>query len=108
MKTKADKTDNNPLQNINKTIHEPARLNIMSNLYVVESADFIYLMRTTGLTDGNLSAHIKKLSTTGYIKIRKEFKNNRPLTTIFMTDEGKSAFEQYMADMKSILNNITE
>jgi len=46
---------------LDKTIHEPARLQIMTQLYVVEEADFLFLMRKTGLTWGNLSSHMSKL-----------------------------------------------
>ena len=60
------------LAGINKLIHEPARLKIMAQLYVIESADFLFLMRQIGLTFGNLSAHLSKLEAAGYIEIEKE------------------------------------
>ena len=58
---------------IDRIIHEPARLLILSFLYVVEAADFIFLMRETGLTKGNLSSHLNKLEGAGYIDVVKEF-----------------------------------
>ena len=58
---------------IDKLIHEPARLKIMAHLYVIESADFLFMMRQTGLTFGNLSTHMSKLESVGYIKIIKMF-----------------------------------
>ena len=66
-----------PLSDINKIIHEPARLMIMSYLYVVESADFVFLRNQTGLTDGNLSSHLNKLESVGYVEIEKKFKGKR-------------------------------
>ena len=62
-----------PIMEIDKLIHEPARLLIMSHLYVVESADFLFLMRQTDLTFGNLSSHLAKLEKAKYVSIKKEF-----------------------------------
>ena len=66
--------DSSPIE-IDKLIHEPARLQIMTQLYVVEEADFLFLMRKTGLTWGNLSSHMSKLETAGYIEVKKEFQD---------------------------------
>ena len=74
---------------IDKLIHEPARLNIMTRLYVVESADFLFVMRQTGLTFGNLSAHMSKLEEAGYIDIIKEFVGKKPHTMLKLTEKGK-------------------
>ena len=85
---------------VDKLIHEPARLNLMAQLFVVESADFIFLMRQTGLTQGNLSAHLSKLETAGYLKIKKGFVGKRPQTMISMTEKGHIAFQNYIRKMK--------
>lgn len=58
------------IDQIDKMIHEPARLLMMAALFVVESADFLYLMRQTGLTFGNLSSHMSKLETAGFIEVK--------------------------------------
>ena len=70
-----DKEDSSrePLINVDRLIHEPSRLTIMAHLYVVESADFLFLVRQTGMTWGNLSAHISKLEAAGYLEVKKEF-----------------------------------
>jgi DNA-binding MarR family transcriptional regulator len=101
---------NNEFQynSINKSIHEPARLIILLNLSVMESTDFIFLMKLTGLTDGNLSAHLKKLKSVEYIDIKKEFKDNRPYTTITMTQKGKTAFSNYVDIMKGLFDSISK
>ena len=52
---------------IDKLIHEPARLAVMALLYVVDSADFTFIINQTGLTWGNLSAHLSKLEEAGYL-----------------------------------------
>lgn len=85
---------------VDKLIHEPARLNLMAQLYVIESADFIFLMRQTGLTQGNLSAHLSKLETAQYIKVKKGFSGKRPQTMIAMTDKGRQSFQAYIRKMK--------
>jgi DNA-binding transcriptional ArsR family regulator len=91
---------------IDKLIHEPARLNIMTHLYVVESADFLFMMRQTGLTFGNLSAHMSKLEEAGYIDIIKEFVGKKPHTMLKLTKKGRRAFDDYRKKMKQFFNEI--
>jgi DNA-binding transcriptional ArsR family regulator len=94
------------IKEIDKIIHEPARLNIMANLYVIDSADFLFMMRRTGLTFGNLSAHMSKLEGAGYIEIIKEFIGKKPHTMLKITEEGKKAFDKYTKKMKNFFNEI--
>ena len=94
------------IKDINKIIHGPARLNIMVNLSVIDSADFLFMMRRTGLTFGNLSAHMSKLEDAGYIEIIKEFIGKKPHTMLKITEEGKKAFEKYRKKMKNFFNDI--
>jgi len=85
------------LESIDRLIHEPARLIIMTILNAVESADFLYLQRETGLTKGNLSAHLTKLEAEGYIAIEKTYKGKIPLTICRLSEAGRSAFGRYRA-----------
>lgn len=94
------------LNDIDRLIHEPARLIILANMYFVESADFIFLMRQTGLTHGNLSSHMSKLETAGYIEIEKEFKDKKPHTMLHLTENGRAALKKYMQSMKEIFKDI--
>jgi len=94
------------IEDVDKIIHEPARLNIMAQLYVIESADFLFLMRRTGLTFGNLSAHMSKLESAGYINIIKEFIGKKPHTMLKLTDKGKQAFDKYRQQMKQFFNEL--
>jgi DNA-binding MarR family transcriptional regulator len=96
-------TPQNTLPDIDRLIHEPARLLIMANLYVVESADFLFLMNQTGITQGNLSSHLTKLEDGGYIDIKKEFKGRRPYTMVSITRKGQDAFRRYSEVMKKVL-----
>jgi len=64
------------LAQIDRVIHEPARLMIVALLTAVEEADFQYLHQTTGLTKGNLSVHLSKLEGAGYVEIEKSFRAN--------------------------------
>jgi DNA-binding MarR family transcriptional regulator len=108
MKSQGKKTidDVQSLKTVDKVIHEPARLNIMAHLYVIDSADFLFMMRQTGLTFGNLSAHMSKLESAGYIKIIKEFMGKKPHTMLKLTEKGKQAFEEYRKQMKQFFNEI--
>lgn len=83
------------ITSFDRLIHEPSRLAIMAVLYASEGADFTYLLNTTGLTKGNLSAHLRKLEEAGYLKIKKSFKGNYPHTTAALVPEGRKAFEAY-------------
>ena len=96
-----------PLQvdKFNKLIHEPARLLIMAHLYVVESADFLFIMRQIGMTFGNLSSHMSRLEAAGYIDVEKEFIGKKPNTRLHLTDEGRAAFEEYRQNMIQIFGD---
>ena len=96
-----------PLE-INKIIHEPARLQIMTQLYVVDEADFIYIMRQTGLTWGNLSSHMTKLEDAGYIEVRKEFQDKKPHTILNITKSGRSAFERYRRTLDKVFEGLDD
>jgi DNA-binding MarR family transcriptional regulator len=93
---------------IDKLVHEPARLMILAYLYVVESADFIFLIRQTGLTWGNLSAHISKLEAADYVKVEKEFVGKKPHTMLSLTAEGREAFRTYRQSMKLVLDDLPD
>jgi len=97
-----------PAVDIDRLIHEPSRFTIMANLYVIESADFLFLMRQTGLTRGNLSSHISKLEAAGYLDVEKEFVGKKPHTMLRLTDEGRAAFEAYRQNMKQVLDELPE
>uniref|UniRef100_A0A7C4L0L2 Transcriptional regulator n=1 Tax=Bellilinea caldifistulae TaxID=360411 RepID=A0A7C4L0L2_9CHLR len=92
---------------IDRLLHEPARLAIVSLLAVVEKADFLYLQRESGLTKGNLSAHLSKLESGGYVQIEKTFRGKLPLTLVALTPQGRAALEQYLTQMKRWINQIS-
>ena len=91
---------------IDKVIHEPARFNIMARLYVIQSADFLFLQRQTELTWGNLSSHLAKLEKAGYIEVEKEFIGKKPHTMLHLTNEGRTAFDDYRKSMKRVLKDL--
>ncbi|PKN91997.1 MAG: ArsR family transcriptional regulator [Chloroflexi bacterium HGW-Chloroflexi-6] len=83
------------LTDVDRLLHEPSRAVIVAILAAVESADFVFLQRETGLTKGNLSAHLTKLEEAGYIKIEKTFRGKYPLTLCRLTETGREAFAAY-------------
>ena len=89
---------------LDRLIHEPARLLILTILSTVASADFLFLQRETGLTKGNLSAHLSKLEEAGYVKIEKTFKGKLPLTVCKLTAAGKKALSQYRQHLQDFMN----
>ena len=91
------------LASVDKLIHEPARLAVITILAVVESTDFLYLQRATGLTKGNLSIHLQKLEEAGLIEIQKTFQGKYPRTLCKLTKKGKDGFTAYKEQMKGVL-----
>jgi DNA-binding transcriptional ArsR family regulator len=90
---------------VDRLVHEPARLLIMTILSAVESADFLYLQRETGLTKGNLSSHLSKLEAAEYVDITKTYRGKIPLTVCKLTPPGKNAFNNYREQLKYIVDN---
>lgn len=93
---------------LDRLLHEPARLVIATLLYAVESADFLYLLRESGLSKGNLSSHLAKLEAAGYVAIEKTFRGKIPLTICRLTDGGRSALRRYREQLKRVVNTLPE
>jgi DNA-binding MarR family transcriptional regulator len=91
------------LADLDRVIHEPARLMIAATLYLVKEADFLYLQRQTKLTKGNLSSHLAKLEEAGYLEIEKTYRGKIPLTLCSLTRKGRSSFQAYEAALKRAL-----
>jgi len=104
----AGNADLHPLADIDQVIHTPARLMILTYLYVVECADFVFLMRLTGMTWGNLSTHLTKLEEAGYVSVEKSFRGKRPHTMIRLTSRGRAAFREYKRRMQRVLNELPD
>lgn len=109
MVEQADKNlQDDPLAEIDQLIHAPSRLRVMTYLYVVDSIDFVYLKRLTGMSWGNLSTHLTKLEEGGYISLRKSFQDKKPNTMIQLTGEGREAFRRYKDGMQQALGNLPD
>ncbi|MCW4006595.1 MAG: transcriptional regulator [Candidatus Bathyarchaeota archaeon] len=98
----------NDIQDLDRLIHEPNRLAIMAQLYVIESADFLFLQTQTQMTPGNLSAHLNKLENAGYIEVTKEFIDKKPHTTLALTKKGRAAFKEYRNKVKKFVEKLPE
>ena len=95
--------DNQSLLDVDRIIHEPARLLIMTILSLAEKADFLFLLNETGLTRGNLSTHLSKLEDAGYIVIEKTYRGKIPQTLCLITPAGLEAFEKYRKQINQFL-----
>jgi DNA-binding transcriptional ArsR family regulator len=91
------------MSELDRVIHEPARLQIVALLSGAKEADFVFLQRETGLTKGNLSSHLMKLEETGYVVIEKTFRGKIPMTLARLTPEGRAAFHGYRKAMNGLL-----
>ena len=106
--TKQLPNDDTDIQDIDRLIHEPSRLIIMASLYVVQSADFLFLQNQTGMTPGNLSAHLSKLEDAGYVEVTKEFLDRKPHTALALTKRGRTAFKDYRKKVKQFVERLPE
>ena len=97
-------SDQRSLSGVDRLIHEPSRSVILAVLAAVESAEFLYLQRETGLTKGNLSAHLSKLEEVDYISIEKTYRGKIPLTLCRITAKGSAAFEAYRKQLKQFVD----
>ncbi len=100
-------TDVSSFTGVDRLLHEPSRLVIASILYTAEKADFLFLLRETGLTKGNLSAHLAKLEDANYVEIEKTFRGKIPQTLVQLTPAGRKAFEEYRSQLKKIVDEIS-
>lgn len=91
---------------IDRTIHSPARLLILRVLSVLSAADFTFLLNQTGLTRGNLSINLGKLEEAGYVTIRKEFVNKMPRTLVRLSSKGRKAVSAYCDQMRQVLDEL--
>jgi DNA-binding MarR family transcriptional regulator len=91
---------------LDRLIHEPARLMITAYLAVVERADMLFVQRQTGFTMGNLSSHVSKLEAAGYVEVEKTFRGKKPRTMLRLTERGRAALNAYRARMQSVLRDI--
>jgi DNA-binding MarR family transcriptional regulator len=90
-------------QQLDKVIHEKSRMAIMSTLASCVELSFTGLRDTLGMTDGNLTTHIRTLQKSGYVSVSKRFSDNRPLTTCALTREGREAFGGYVDLLEEII-----
>jgi DNA-binding MarR family transcriptional regulator len=96
------------ITSLDPLIHQPTRLLILTTLYPVESADFLYLLQETGLTKGNLSAHTSKLEEAGYVAVEKTYRGKTPLTIYQMTENGRNAFNTYREQLKLLASQLPD
>jgi DNA-binding HxlR family transcriptional regulator len=90
-------------EKLDRVIHEHGRMAIMSLLATAESLSFKELKELLGMTDGNLSVHMRKLEESGYVAVHKSFVNRKPRTEYSLTAEGRTAFSDYIAVLESIV-----
>jgi DNA-binding transcriptional ArsR family regulator len=93
---------------LDRTIHEPARLAILTVLSSAESADFLFLQRATGLTKGNLSSHLAKLEEAELVEIEKRFVGRRPNTLVRLTRRGRAGITEHWERLDGLRKNANE
>jgi DNA-binding MarR family transcriptional regulator len=97
-----------PFFEIDRLIHSPARLMVLTYLYVVDRADYLFLINMTGLSWGNLSSHLTKLEQAGYVAITKKFVAKKSYTTVELTEKGRAAFRSYKQQILAVLSELPD
>ena len=92
------------LSQLDRTVHEPARLAILVILAVVERADFTYVKNQAGLSGGNLASHLAKLEAAGLVAVEKSFEGRRPQTNLSLTPAGREALVRWRAQVGRLMD----
>jgi len=100
--------DLQPIASVDRLVHEPGRLMVLACLAVVSKADYIYVLRQTGLTQGNLSSHLARLEAAGYVAVEKSFVGKVPRTLLQLTDAGREALRAYRDRLVEVLSRLPE
>lgn len=103
---RAPAIDLQAIAGVDRFVHEPARLLVLACLAVVSRADFLYVMRETGLSQGNLSSHLAKLEAAGYVTAEKTFVGRLPRTVLHLTDAGREALRAYRSRLLEVLGQL--
>jgi DNA-binding MarR family transcriptional regulator len=101
-------SDPQAIAGVERLVHEPGRLAVLACLAVVARADFLYVMRETGLSQGNLSSHLSKLEAAGYVAVEKTFVGKLPRTVLQLTDAGREALRTYRNRLVDALSRLPE
>lgn len=99
MKTPDAKAPFEELAGLDRLVHEPARLAVLTALSSCARADFLYLLRITGLSKGNLSSHLAKLEEAKLVKVEKTFQGKTPRTLVSLSREGRGAIERHWEEL---------
>jgi DNA-binding transcriptional ArsR family regulator len=90
------------IMSLDRMVHEPSRLAILTILRRTSGADYLFIRRLTGLSKGNLSNHLAKLEGTRLVKIGKHFEGKKPVTTVALTEEGRETIDAYWSKMERL------
>ncbi len=95
-------------QHLDKVIHEKSRMAIVSMLAASAELSFTELRDALGMTDGNVTTHIRTLQKAGYVAVAKSFQDKRPLTTCTLTAAGRKAFGEYVGLLEGIVKSAKQ
>lgn len=96
------------LAELDKLIHEPARLSILTALSSCGQADFTFLRRLTGLTRGNLSSHLSRLEEAGLVDVDKSFEDKTPVTTVSLNEDGRRTIARYWDELQTLRDEANQ
>jgi DNA-binding MarR family transcriptional regulator len=93
---------------LDRLVHEPARLAILTVLTASRMADLLFLQTMTGLTQANVSSHVATLENAGLVLVTRTFRRKRPYTTVQVTPEGRQRYAAYWRDLDALREQAAE
>lgn len=96
------------LPTIDSFIHEPARLRVLALLTLVDEADFMFILRQTGLSRGNLSVQMTKLEGAGFVELDRRLDGNRTRTSYHLSSAGHQALRAYKRSVQQVLDALPD
>jgi DNA-binding MarR family transcriptional regulator len=100
------KDDIQTVMELDVDLHNPTRLSILMFLLPRGRAPFTIIQKALGLTSGNLSSHIKKLQSKGFVEVKKKFIDLKPTTVLYLSPEGRNSIVEYASNLSSVLQNM--
>jgi DNA-binding MarR family transcriptional regulator len=93
-------------KDLDRTIHQPIRLKIVSILYQKKKVRFTELSDRIDTSEGNLGTHLRTLEERGYIHVEKKFEDRKPVTTYELSRQGERKFKEYIAKLEDMIQSL--
>lgn len=91
------------LEAIDRLLEHRVRLAICVLLTRYDRLSFSRLKELTGETDGSLGAHLRRLEDEGYVSVKKEFVDRKPVSWYRLTAVGRKALSDHLNALAGLI-----